>query len=364
MIRVNNGLIRKRELTAIVIFLYVIQLMNTTPDTLIKFGKNAAWVLPIISFAVMLIPFLVLLYIVKKHDAGLVELVFSLLGKRIGSFVMFLFFLIIFSALMINSRNYTDVYNTMFYPKTPVPYLYVMLIGASFYIANRGLENIGRTAWILCPLYLFVTYILIFFILEDFSLERIYPIAGPGFGVLLTKGAAYSSIYGESILLLALYPFVRKFKDFRIGVLYGWMVGVVSLAFFMVIYVSIFDFPAVQDIAYPFQQLTRMATLGTIGHLESIYLATWTVASAIHFSIYLYLAAFFLSKMLRLKEFEPLLLPIAGLCVLAGLISPNIFVGNALRETLIQTSTVILVLFPFILWGIDRFKGGKKANAG
>lgn len=360
MIKASDGNIRKRELVGIVIFLFTIQVMDTTPDLLFKYGKNAAWMMPIISFLFMLIPFLVLLGIVKRRNKGLAELVFMLMGKRIGFFIMLLFFIIIFSATVINSRNYTDIFNTMFYPKTPIPYLYVMLIGASFYIAKRGLENIGRTAWLFTPVFLVLMFSLIGFIWEGISFTRIFPFAGPGLKTILKESAVHSSIYGESIFLFVLYRFIQTHKDMRIGSLLGWIISVLSLALFMVVYVAVFDYPASQNIAYPFQQVNRMASIGTISHLESIYLAITTIASAIHFSIYLYLSAYFLSKVLQMNEFEPLLLPLAGLTVLIGLISPNIFVGNALRESLVQSSSIILMLFPFVVWILDRRKGRMK----
>jgi len=360
VINVSDGKIRKRELAGILIMLFTIQVMDTTPDLLFKYGKNAAWMIPIISFLVMLIPFLILLGLTKRRNKGLTELVFMLMGKRIGSFVMLLFFIIIFNATVINSRSYSDIFNTMFYPKTPIPYLYVMLMGASFYIAKRGWENIGRAAWIFTPILLILMYALIGLVWDEISFKRIFPIAGPGLKTILKDSSIHSSIYGESLFLFALYPFIQTYKDIRVGALFGWIISVISLAIFMIIYVAIFDYPASQNIAYPFQQLSRMATIGTISHLESIYLAITTVASAIHFSIYLYLSAFFLSKMIHIKEFEQLLLPLTGLTVLLGMLSPNIFVGNALRENLIITSSAFLFVFPFVLWLLERKKGRSK----
>jgi spore germination protein (amino acid permease) len=360
MIKVSDGKIRKRELVGILIILFTIQVMNTTPDLLFEFGKNAAWMIPIISFLVMLIPFLILLGLAKRRNTDLTELVFMLMGKRIGSFVIMLFFIIIFSATVINSRNYADIFNTMFYHKTPIPYLYVLLMGASFYIARRGLENIGRTAWIFTPTLLVLMFALVGLVWDEISFNRIFPIAGPGLTTILKESSLHSSIYGESLFLIAFYRFIQTYKDMRVGVLVGWTFSVISLAIFMIIYVAVFDYPASQNIAYPFQQLSRMATLGTISHLESIYLAIMTVASAIHFSVYLYLAAFFLSKVIRIKEFEPLLLPLAGLTVLIGMLSPNIFVGNALRESLVIASSAFLFVLPFVLWLLDRKKGRSK----
>ncbi|MDN4608451.1 GerAB/ArcD/ProY family transporter [Sporosarcina highlanderae] len=360
MIKVSNGKIRKRELMGVVIFFYTVQVMDTTPDLLFKYGKNAAWMMPIISFLLMLIPFLILLGIMKRRNTGLTELVFMLMGKRIGTFTMLLFFLIIFSATVINSRNYTDIFNTMFYPKTPVPYLYIMLMGSSFYIAKRGLENIARTAWIFTPILLILMFSVIGFVWEDISFNRIFPIAGPGLKPILKESAVHSSIYGESIFLLVLYPFIKTYKDLKWGSLIGWIISVLSLVIFMIVYVAVFDYPASQNIAYPFQQINRLATIGTISHLESVYMAIGTVASAIHFSIYLYLAAYFLSKALQIDEFELLLLPLTAVSVLAGLISPNIFIGSVLRESLIQSSSIILMLFPLVLWLLHLRKGRKK----
>lgn len=359
MIKLSDGTLGKREFFSIVLFTVGIKFSDATSDMLINYGKNAAWMIPILSGLVVGIPLLILLGLLKKHqNQGLIELIRNLMGKYVGFAVGLVLFLIMLAGTIINSRNYIDIVNSMYYQKTPIYYLFLALLGVCCYVANRGFETIGRMAWIIFPYIQFIIILLVISVWEDSNWEHLFPIAGPGFDQIIMKSVSHNSIFGDLILLAAFYPFVKSHKVFRFATIIGLSFSCLQIAFFIAVYVLVFDYPAVEHLAYPFHQLARSASIGQIiTNVESLFFGFWIISTVIHFSISLYLCAVLFAKTVSMDEFEPLLLPISGLVFMVGLLPPNVTVSISFREILLQGASVILLVLPLVLWVLDRWKG-------
>ncbi|WP_424237600.1 GerAB/ArcD/ProY family transporter [Bhargavaea ginsengi] len=362
MIRVSDGKIGGREFFAILYAMMAIRVANSTPNLLLDTGLTAAWVMPLLSAAFLFGPLLLLLPLMKKHNTGLIELLNNLTGNLFGRLITLALFVAIFSSTSINGRNYVDIVTTMYYAETSVLYLLVVLIlGASFFIAHRGLEAIGRMALLVVPIFLLTSILLVAGVAEQLNYLYVFPIAGSGAGELFKGSLTYSAFYGDIILVGILYTYVRTHRAFRKAAIWGLWVPAVKMAVFLAVFVMMFDYPAVQNIAFPYHHLTRMATLGSLAnHVESIFLALWFVGAALHFAIYLYLSAYLLGKAIGYKKFELLLLPLAGTAVVLGMIPDNHLQGERWRTLLLEVSSGMFLLLPVLLWILDRF--GKKGK--
>lgn len=362
MIRVSDGKIGGREFFAILYTMMAIRITNSTPNLLLDAGITAAWVMPLLSAAFLFGPLLLLLPLLKKYNAGLRELLSHLTGNALGRLITLVMFVAIFSSTALNGRNYADIVITMYYPETSVFLIVVVLIlGASFYIAHRGLEAIGRTALLVVPIFMLTSVLLIFGVAKQLNILYLFPIAGSGAVELVKNSAAYSAFYGDIILVAVLYAHVRTHEAYRKASLWGLWVPAVKMAVFLAVYVMMFDYPAVQNIAFPYHHLTRMAMLGTLAnHVEALFLALWFVGAAVHFAIYLYLSAYLLGKVIGYRQFEHLILPLAGAAVVFGMIPDNHMQGEHWRTLLLEVSSGIFLLLPVLLWTLDRFR--KKAK--
>jgi spore germination protein KB len=358
MIRLSDGKIGSREFVSIVILTFVLKVTDTTPTFLFLAGENAGWLLPALSALIIFISFSVLLSVLSHHPGkGLLDLIYELTGRQIGCALGALLFINFLMVTAINTRSYMDIVNVMVYQKTPVPVLYFILMIAVCYLASRGLETIGRVAWIVLP-YLYGVFLLLFvFVWEFIDWLHLFPLAGPGVGKLAKESIFHSSIFGEIFYLALLIPYVRTVKDFRIGSKLGFILSVLKIVAIMAVYIAVFDYPTINEIAYPFQQLTKTAHIGqVITHVESIFLFFWMVSTIIHFSIYIYLLAFLLGTVLRIQQFKKLIVPLSGLVYFLGLIPTNMLVLRAYRGYLIEWHSLFYILFPFLLWALSRWK--------
>jgi len=203
--------------------------------------------------------------------------------------------------------------------------------------------------------------ILIFVVWKNVDWLKLFPLAGPGVKQLVWHGATYSSIFAEMIVFAAFFPFVRSYRDYRKASFIGLGFSMVWVVIQCALYAMVFDFPAVEYLNYPYHQLTRVASVGgIISHLESIFLGFWVILSTLHFSALLYLTTYLFSQVLRLKDFEGLLLPMTGLVLFIGLIPDNIITLSQTRKILIHASSILILTVPFLLWLLDRWKGSSK----
>ncbi|WP_426446075.1 GerAB/ArcD/ProY family transporter [Paenibacillus sp. S-38] len=358
MIKRSNGKIGTREYGSLILITVGMKLADTTPTLLMDQGQNAGWLLALFSFVLMLTAFVVLTSVLRRNEGkGLMELITELAGTYAGFGIGLLLAAAMLLTTVFSSRSYADIVNTMVYQKTPPNALYAMFLLAAYYISKRGFEAIGRTAWIIIPYIEVFLALLVFFVWQDIDWLHLAPAAGPGWDHLIRQSPFYTAIFGEMVLMAAFVPFVRTASEFRRASFLCFIFSSIKIVVMTAVYIAVFDYPAAKNMAYPFQQLTRTATIGQfITHVESIFLAFWLIAAVIHISVYLYMLAFIFARTFRMDEFEPLILPLAVLVLLLGLLPENNPRVSQYRDLVLHGSSLFYLCLPFLLWALDRLR--------
>lgn len=337
---------------------------DMTPALLFPIGKSATWMFPIIWGIAMIIPLIALLSILKLYrNKNLINIIYHLTGRIFGFFISMTLFAIILIAMVTNSRSYVDIIRGVFLPTTPMLIIYILVIGTSYYIANKGFETIGRVSYIIIFYVAAANLFLIFLTRKDFDMNNIFPLWGPGIGQLITNGVSQISIISEIILVSIFYDYSRNHKDYTIGSLVGLGFGLLQLIAMLLAYTMIFGSSVLEVMPYPFQQMTKIAGIERFfTNFSALYLFFWLSASILKFSVYLYLLAATFSYTLKIKEFEPLLLPFAGLTILLGLIpkNPAQVILKIRGHVLLKQSWLLFFFLPLILWALAYFKGEYK----
>jgi spore germination protein KB len=358
VIKLSDGKIGKREFCALITITIGVKGTDTTPDLFTTAGQNAAWLMTALSLVIILIPLLVLLSLIKKHNMGLMELVFSLTGKKIGFLIGMLLFLMLLTSTTINSRAHIDIVTTLFFPRTELTVLLLIFLIFCYMIAKRSLEAVTRTAWLLFWWINGILFLLIALVWPNTNWMNLFPILGPGIQPLVMEGLRHSGLFNDAILFTVFYTFTRSYKEFRFSILFGFGGSFLWIVALMLTYQMVYDYPAVDSINYIFQQMTRITSVaGSMTQLEALYLAFWVMISVIHFAAYIFAAAYVLARTINIRRYEPLLLTITGLIVLGGLIPHHVVDLNDTRESLVAYYSAIFMTLPFLLWILDRWKG-------
>ncbi|MFZ3590789.1 GerAB/ArcD/ProY family transporter [Bacillus sp. DJP31] len=360
MIKQSDGKIGTREFLGMIILTIGLKMSDITPATLFPFGKTATWMLPIISMFIVIVPYFLLLKVLGRYEGkGLIDIVFILTGRYIGFGIGFLLFVFMLTNTVLYTRSYSDIMGSMYFTKTPPIIIIFLFMFTAYFIANRGLEGLGRTSWLTVPYFIISLVVLVALIWTDLKWSHLTPILGSGPLELIVEGTKHSFILGEILLFAVLYPFVRTHKNFRTASLIGVGASAMLLVVFYAIFIMIYDYPPIESMTLPYQQLTRIVELGPVfGNSEVFFLGFWAIASITRLAIYLYVTVALFGSTLRIHEFEPLLLPFAAVIFFFCQIpESNIVSILLLRDNrLLQWSWFMIIGLPFLLFVISEFK--------
>ena len=166
--KLQPGKLGIREYTSIGILMMASKAADSTPSTLYSHVQNAAWMVPILTGAMMFVPlFLLLKTLSVFKDKNLFAVIQQLLGKYIGFVVCLLIFLISSAAISADTREYTNIIRTFYFTTTPHLVIYALLLFVCAYGAKKGIQHIGS-----------ISYLVLFYVLLSFYLALIFKFSG------------------------------------------------------------------------------------------------------------------------------------------------------------------------------------------
>ncbi|WP_077305936.1 GerAB/ArcD/ProY family transporter [Terribacillus halophilus] len=355
--------LRARELVAIVFMIIGLKGGDTTPALFADEAQNALWLSPIISFLVILPPFLTLMYLLKKYKTkNLAELIKHLLGTRVGTILGILLFISAFISMATDMRNIVEEINYLYFPDSPTTVIYAAFLFICLYVANKGLDTIGSLAWAILPV-IAVTILSVMFVdLQDSVWQRLFPIFGSGASVVIKDGISLSSVFLEFFLLTIMYQAFQDTRKFRIGIGIGGILSAMLIVSFYAVYTMVFDYNTIDNIAYLYQESTEVIPLGHFfTNISTIFMVGWLFSNFLRFAIFLYIVCWLYGALFQIKRFKGLLVPIGFLAMIISLIPPNFIVNELMvRKTSLHWISPIYLCFPFILWAASYWKERRK----
>jgi spore germination protein KB len=348
-----------RELIAIIYIVIGSKFTDMTPTMLFQTGENASWMIPIISILIMTIPLWFLYQLLKNYrDKNLVEIARRVVGSKLGFFIGVVLFVTALVSTIIDTRSYTEIIGTLYYPSSPIIALYFIYLVGAYLVAIKGISGISRVSWSIFPYVLFSVLLLIFFTFKEFVFFRTLPILGPGPEPILKESIIKVSIFAELIFFGMLYPFIKNEQSYKKGTIFGAGLSVICISCFIFLYSALFDFPTVQRVSFPFHEMARYASVGDyITNTETFYLTFWLLASIVKYSIYLYITILIFSATFKIKN-QKKLFPLFSLFIFfVGLLPKNTPIIMHYREMLLHTASLLIPIIPVLLWIIAKWRG-------
>ncbi|RUL52090.1 GerAB/ArcD/ProY family transporter [Lysinibacillus antri] len=354
-----QGKIGYKEFFAIIVLTVGTKLADNTPAIIFEHLGNAAWLSILISCFTIILPLYLLIKVITHYkDKNLIDVTNHLFGKSIGLMVLFLLWVFQSIYLVTNSAVYADIIGTMYFTKTPVLVIYLVLIVGAAFGAKKGLESIGSAAWITLPwikISLIVVLIIAFF---EGQSSFLYPILGPGQWEIIKQGFFNVSIYAEFLFFALIANKLKNPTVFKKGIWVSFIFITLEFALALIGYVMLFDYKGVNLINYPFHETIRYIQLGFVTNVESLFFPFWLVASFIRFAMGLYINALLFGAIFKIKNFEYIIPAIATIVLFLG-VAPEtpVFTLFNLLDRLFELLAPLLLLLPFLLWITAKAKG-------
>ncbi|GIQ71080.1 GerAB/ArcD/ProY family transporter [Xylanibacillus composti] len=331
------------------------------PSTLVYIAKQDAWISVPIAIAVYLL--IVLLYMPlanRLNGIAFHEHVTSILGKWLGSMSIIVFIaafpFFIFTLVL---RDLGDFITGVMMPETPPEAVYLLMLFAVFYVVHKGITSIGRTAEILFFLVLFLFVVLTVSLFPSVELEQILPVYENGFKpIMLASLSLIAFPYYEGVLFLFLSAHMQDVRKWKKAVVWSGLLsgGMFFVTLFMVIVVL--GHEVVADLVYPSYFVVRTISIGIFYERFEVMVAVlWYITIFFRMSLLLYVSAYALAGVLRLKDYRSLLIPLVTLAFFMAPIGwPNRAAAmNSLKVWPIY-GAIFGVLFPLAIWLAGSFR--------
>lgn len=351
-----------REFIAIILLTVASKLIDSTPVHFYTVLGNAAWMGPIISALVASI-LIYLLYIVisKYENRNLIDVIEILFGKYIGWFVIFILWVNLTLIIIIDSAINIDVIITMYYPNTPPFLIYFALLFVISFAVIKGIQAIGSAAWLFLFVIKFVLFLSLFIALGSGETSFLFPIFGYGEWPVIKYGIKNTAMFSDFLYFFILITMLRKQQEFKKGITTSFAIIIFEIVFAMITFLMLFDYKAITQLSYPYQELIRFISLGFITNVEIVFFPFLTLAMIIKFSVYMYLNMQLFGRLFKINKPEmvaPIIASVIGFLVMIP--DSPAFIFPYYQHVLARYFSIIFISLPIIMFIIYKLKGGKQ----
>jgi spore germination protein (amino acid permease) len=351
-----------REFFSIIFITVSAKATDMTTILLFRDGLNAAWMIIIGSFLLIIPSLLLLNRVLKKYQSkDLLEVTQLTLGKPFTFVIAFIILLFTFINTATDSRSYMTQLITINFPNTPLFVLYLCFLGMCMWGAKKGWEAIGSIAVSILPYLLIAIGLLFILMLREESFNRIFPLFGTGKLEIAKASFKYTSLYGEAFIFAMMYPFVKNHQTYIRSLYSALLFSVFIMALMYLSYLWMFDYRSVENLTYPFNEAIRYVSLGrTISNVDTFFITLWLIGVFVKFTVNIYVVCKIFGFLFSIKEFEYTIIPITLLMLVIAMIPENNEINMfVIRKFTLEYFKYLILFLPPLLWVVTKIRAGR-----
>ncbi len=284
-------------------------------------AKHDTW-LTILSGLAIIVPlgYIYALLAEKFPGFNLAQIHRIVYGRYLGTTISFFYLGYFLLILSLNIKDVGDFYINFFMRDTPIEVFSIIFTCVCAYAAWNGIEVLARiTPFIVTYVSLIVTGTT-FMLLPKMDFSNFLPLGELSFKNFIHSTQIIAEIpLGELIVFLpltfALNDNKPKAKTFLSGLL-------LAAAFFMI--VTIRNTAVLGNtealLVSPSFQVARLINFGFLSRLDILFAAGHTFGIFLKCSVLFYITALFLSQILELRTYLPMLFPLGCITIILGII--------------------------------------------
>jgi spore germination protein KB len=308
-------------------------------------AKHDTW-LTILSGLTFILPFEYIYALLVKRFPGvnLAQIHRIIYGRYLGTTISLFYLSYFFLILGLNLKDVGNFYNNFFMRETPLEIFLIIFICVCAYAVWNGIEILTRIAPFIV---VFVSLIIIgtaLMLLSKMDFTNFLPLGELPFINFVHSTHIFDVVpFGELIVFLpvafALNDSKPVVKTFLSGLL-------LATVFFMV---TVIRNTAVLGnteaiMVSPTLQVARLIDFGFLSRLDILFAAGHTGAIFLKCTIIFYVTVLFLSQILKLQTYWPILFPLGSIAVILGLI----FYPSTMEHIESTQNILIFVISPLM----------------
>lgn len=349
-------MISKNQLTSVIVSMILIRLYLTFPRELLMHAGNAAWILVIFLSILALLLFYIISHTYKTNES-ILEIAEKTGGRtfKIITGVLATAFILIKSSGHI--KLFIESIQIVLLNNTPTE-IVVLLLALTLIIGSRlGIESLSIISGLFMPVVITVLIGFLVILIPSIDVKNLTPLLGNGAKSIFVDSIRLLSLFGDLFILNFLLPYCKEDDAFSKSGYKAIIINGIIFLVFILVYASVFPYPASSEFIIPIFQLTRIVKIGDLfGRFEAFFEFVWAISFFIYAAINIWVLSVIWQKTFNLKYYEPITVPMTVFAIGIGFLEPNMLEIINGNEKFSWTMVCFAFLVPFIYGFLSNIK--------
>ncbi len=361
--------IHNRQLVFMLFMIRSTVTIATLPVLTTGTAGQDAWLSAIISLAATLLTILLIGGLaVKFPEETVIEYSQRLLGKTGGTIICFFFLWIFLNTAATEVRIYAELLTIGFLPHTPLIFLVSSMVLLAAVAVSLGVEVIARTADALIFSYIFFIAASLLGALKGFDFINLQPVLSRGFGPVFSSALTPAALGNQNLVLGVLVPtLTTPRKAIPSAALAALLSGIVLILSTITV-VGVLGPKIGSSSLFPFFLMTKAIEISRfVERIEALVVIAWGLGIFINLSVFLYCGARGISQLARIRDYRPLIGPMAIFWIILSIHTYDDFLDliKFFQPRVFFPYSITITVLPYLLlWAAYLIRhagrGGKK----
>ena len=334
------------ELASLVIIQTVTTFFGISVSILKEGSGVNSWLAALISYAIGVIPLLMIIYISKyKPNLKLNEKINSLFGKKLGFIINIIFSLLLISLGITLLYNINNFILSQFLYRTPFLVTCTLLIILIIYCSNKGINTISKLSLLLLIINIILYTINIFSLIQHIDIYNFMPILKENTNNIFNTALKISSINYLPLLTILIIPKEKLTvpSKYNKTIIISYIIGAIISFGLVITTFGVLGIDLVNAFEYSeYIVLRKVKLLGFLERIENIISLQWIIGSFVYLTIITYT----ISKSIPFKSIKAHKRTNTVIGILLIILTTYIFSDNTIFDYYVKN------IFPYIMSGI------------
>ena len=291
------------EAIALILAVMINHIILNLPKSIIQSTSSGA-IVNVIFITLVAFGIVYLICQLLKNFPGLdiFDIAKFLGGKWLKIVIGILFVCYLIFTVGIILRSFSETLKIIFFPRTPVQVIMLLLLIAIVIVNKLGFRPIARCNLFFIPIILFSILFIFIANFGNYTIQRIFPLLGNGMVTTFLSGLSNLFAFGGISYLYFIPPYLKEQKDYS-KIAFS-AVGISAIFLLMSVTTLLLIFPLVtsSEEILPLYLTSRFIEFGRFfQRLDAVFVFIWIISMASYLSIAFYFATSIFQKVANLQ---------------------------------------------------------------
>ena len=331
---------------ALILIIVTNHLILGTPRTLIAETGTGT----ILNMIYVFILALLLVFIITKlfsnfNGKDIIDISEFLGGKVlkvIVGIVFIIYFLVILSTTV---RVIVQDLEIIYFQNISVYVLTLAILASIVFVYKYGSSAVVKCNSIIAPIVGIAILIIAFSNVQDFSLDRIFPILGFGAKETFITGASNIFAYSGLAILYFIMPMLKDSKNFKkVSIVSTILVGILIVGSVSSLVLSFPFIENINEISSLYVESRDISYWQVFQRIDGLFVFSWILALLSYISVVLFIIVVIFRKLTNAKKEFPVVLAFATITYVTTLIPNNIAMIRFLEDIVFKYTNIIVAI--------------------